>query len=337
MANTPAIMRVTGPGELPGRTKRAERETISHAMEYRTVGNSGLKVSAVGLGTNNFGFRMDSSQARPVIDEALQLGVNFIDTADIYARGESERIIGEVLGSRRHQVVLATKVGMPMSDSPQERGSSRRWLMRAIDASLTRLKTDYVDLYQLHAPDPLTPILETLQALDDLVTQGKVRYVGHSNFAAWQAADADWTARTEHLARPISSQLRLNLLDRAATKESLPACRRFGLGLIPYLPLASGLLTGKYRRGVTPEGTRLAKSSSAASILTEENFARLDRFEDFARTRHKTLLDLAFGWLLSHQEVSTVIAGATSAEQIRANVEAGQSRLIEAEIKDLPD
>jgi aryl-alcohol dehydrogenase-like predicted oxidoreductase len=294
-------------------------------------------VSAVGLGTNNFGTRMDLSQARPVVDEALELGVNFIDTADVYGRGGSERIIGELLGSRRHQVVLATKAGMPMSDSPHERGSSRRWLTQAIDASLLRLKTDYVDLYQLHAPDPVTPILESLEALDDMVKQGKVRYVGHSNFAGWQSADAHWTARTEHLATPISSQIRLNLLDRGASKESLPACRRFGLGVIPYLPLAGGFLSGKYRRGVTPEGTRLAKSAAAASILTEDNFARLDRLEEFAQPRHKTVLDLAFGWLLSHEEVSTVIAGASSAEQVRANVQAGECRITDAEVKELSE
>jgi aryl-alcohol dehydrogenase-like predicted oxidoreductase len=304
-------------------------------MEYRALGASGLKVSAVGLGTNNFGTRMDLSRARPVVDEALELGVNFIDTADIYGRGGSETILGELLGTRRQEVVIATKVGMPMSDAPHDRGGSRRWLMRAIDASLSRLKTDYVDLYQVHAPDPATPILETLQALDDLVTQGKVRYVGHSNFAAWQAADAHWTARTEHLATPISSQLAFNLLERQASREALPACRRFGLGLIPYSPLASGFLSGKYRRGVTPAGTRLAKHPNAGSILTEENFARLDRLDEFARRRERTLTELAFGWLLSHQEVSTVIAGASTAEQVRSNVAAMNWRLSDAELQEL--
>jgi aryl-alcohol dehydrogenase-like predicted oxidoreductase len=304
-------------------------------MNYRALGASGLKVSEIGLGTNNFGSRMDLSQARPVVNEALELGVNFFDTADIYGRGGSESILGELLGTRRQEAIIATKVGMPMSDSLHDRGSSRRWLMRAIDASLTRLKTDYVDLYQIHAPDPATPILETLQTLDNLVTQGKVRYVGHSNFAAWQAADAYWTARTQHLTMPISSQLAFNLLERGAVPEALPACRRFGLGLIPYSPLASGFLSGKYRRGVTPDGARLAKHPTAGSILTEENFVRLDRIEEFARRRDRTLIELSFGWLLSHQEVSTVIAGASSAGQVRSNIGASDWRLNDAELQEL--
>jgi aryl-alcohol dehydrogenase-like predicted oxidoreductase len=219
-------------------------------------------------------------------------------------------------------VVLATKVGMAMGDSPLERGTSRAWIMREVEASLLRLRSDYIDLYQLHAPDPDTPILEALEALDDLVRAGKVRYVGYSNFAAWQMADADWTARTWHLTRPISAQDHYNLLVREVERELVPMCRAFGLGLIPYFPLESGFLTGKYRLGATPEGARLGQSPRASRVLTPQNFERLGRLDAFAQDRGHTLLDLAFGWLLGHPEVATVIASASSPEQVRQNVQA---------------
>jgi aryl-alcohol dehydrogenase-like predicted oxidoreductase len=214
-------------------------------MELRRLGRSGLLTSVVGLGTNNFGTRLDEPSARAVLDQALELGITFIDTADVYGRGASEALLGKLLGPRRHDVVLASKVGMAMGDSPLERGTSRAWILRAVEASLLRLRTDYIDLYQLHAPDPDTPILESLEALDDLVRAGKVRYVGYSNFAAWQMADADWTARTWHLTRLISAQEHYNLLVREVERELVPMCRAFGLGLIPYFPLESGFLTGK--------------------------------------------------------------------------------------------
>lgn len=291
-------------------------------MELRRLGRSGLLTSEVGLGTNNFGTRLDEPSARAVLDQALELGITFIDTADVYGRGASEALLGKLLGPRRHDVVLATKVGMAMGDSPLERGTSRAWILREVEASLLRLRTDYIDLYQLHAPDPDTPILEALEALDDLVRAGKVRYVGYSNFAAWQMADADWTARTWHLTRPISAQDHYNLLVREVERELVPMCRAFGLGLIPYFPLESGFLTGKYRLGATPEGARLGQSPRASRVLTPQNFERLGRLDAFAQDRGHTLLDLAFGWLLGHPEVATVIASASSPEQVRQNVQA---------------
>ena len=237
-------------------------------MEYRRLGDSGLLVSGVGLGTNNFAGRLHDEAARAVLNEALELGVTFIDTADIYGRGSeeglgaSENQLGRLLAGRRQNVILATKFGHPMSESVYERGASRGWIVRAVEASLRRLRTDYIDLYQIHVPDPQTPIEETLRALDDLVRAGKVRWIGHSNFAAWQMADADWTARTHHLSRPISAQMHYNLLVRDIEAEVIPACRRFGLGVIPYFPLESGFLTGKYRpagEGQGPAGRERAR------------------------------------------------------------------------------
>ncbi|MGO9207760.1 MAG: aldo/keto reductase [Candidatus Limnocylindrales bacterium] len=302
-------------------------------MDYRRLGHSGLLVSEVGLGTNNFGTRLDKARGRDVLDQALELGVTFIDTADIYGRGASESLLGTLLGPRRQQVILATKVGMPMGASPYETGLSRRWIVQSLEASLRRLGTDWIDLYQLHQPDPETPIEETLRALDDLVRAGKVRYAGYSNFAAWQLVDADWTARTSHLARPISAQDHYNLLVRHIEPELLPACHALGLGLIPYYPLESGFLTGKFREGSTPPGARLSEGPRAGDVLTSDNFARLARLSQFAEERHHTLLGLAIGWLLSHAEVASVIASASSAEQVRQNVQASTWRLDASEIE----
>ena len=301
-------------------------------MELRRLGESGLAVSAVGLGTNNFASRLDDKAARLVLNEALEQGVTFIDTADVYGRsseegtGASESQLGRLLAGRRNRFVLATKVGMPMSDSPLERGASRRWILAEVENSLRRLRTDYIDLYHIHTPDLETPIEETLRTLDDLVRSGKVRYVGHSNFAGWQTADADWTARTEHLARPVSAQLHYNLLNRAIQTEVLPACAAHGLGVIPYFPLESGFLTGKYKAGGVGHG-RLSDSPRAADVMTATNFDRIGAFERFAAERGRSLLDLAFSWLLSQPSVVTVIASASTPEQVRANVAAAEWRL----------
>jgi aryl-alcohol dehydrogenase-like predicted oxidoreductase len=301
-------------------------------VEHRRLGHAGLTVPAVGLGTNNLGSRLDDKAAGAVLDAALELGVTFIDTADVYGRssgagaGASESQLGRLLAGRRQSVVLATKFGSPMSDSPDERGASRDWIVRAAEASLRRLGTDYIDLYQIHVPDPATPIEETLRALGDLVSAGKVRYVGHSNFAAWQIADADWTARTNGLARPISAQMHYNVLARSIQAEVIPACEAFGLGLIPYFPLESGFLTGKYRPGGVGTG-RLAESPRSAEILTGDNFDRLAGLEAFTAERGHSLLDLAFGWLLSQPIVGPVIASASSPDQVRANARAAEWRL----------
>jgi len=302
-------------------------------MEYRRLGHSGLVVSAVGLGTNNFGTRLDEDRTRSVLEAALDSGVTFIDTADSYGRGASESAIGRILGARRQEIVLATKFSSPMGDAPWQRGTSRRWITQAIDESLRRLDTDVIDLYQIHFPDPLTPIEETLRALDDLVTAGKVRYIGYSNVAAWQLVDGQWTARSVHLARPIAIQAAFNLLRRDVLQELLPAARAMGLGIIPYYPLESGFLTGKYRPGETLPGARLTGGPREAVVLTEANFERLARWEDFVAARGRSMTELAIGWLLSHPEVGPVIAGASSAEQVRTNVAAGEWRLDGAEME----
>ncbi len=292
-------------------------------MRFRQLGSSGLTVSVVGLGCNNFGSRLDVAASRRVIDAALDAGVTLLDTADTYGgKGGSESAIGEILGKRRERVVLATKFGSDMGDGERARGG-RRYVRRAVDASLRRLKTDWIDLYQLHRPDPLTPVSETLSALDELVKEGKVRYLGSSNFAAWQVADADWIASDLKVERFVAAQNHYSLLERGAEAELLWACEHFGVGLLPYFPLANGLLTGKYRRGEPmPEGTRLAGKE-----IDDATFETIELLEDFARLRKHSLLDLAFAGLLAQPSVASVIAGATSPEQVAANVAAGDWEL----------
>jgi aryl-alcohol dehydrogenase-like predicted oxidoreductase len=308
-------------------------------MDHRRLGESGLKVSEVGLGTDNFGMRMDQAAVTDVVNASLEVGINFIDTADTYGRMKSETMLGEALGVRRHQVVLATKFGNPTGGGPDQRGGSRRYVIQAVEASLRRLGTDYIDLYQLHWPDPTTPIEETLRALDDLVTSGKVRYVGNSNFAGWQIADADWIAREGRFNRFVSAQNNYSLLELGAAHEVIPACERFGLGLLPYFPLASGMLTGKYRRGeAAARETRLgawAGSPHAAQILTKANFDRIERLSAYAEARDRTLLELAFAWLLGHPVVPSVIAGATRPEQVKANAAAAAWRLTPEEVAEV--
>lgn len=299
-------------------------------METRNLGNSGLQVSAVGLGCNNFGGRTDLEAARLVVDRAIELGVTLFDTADVYGqRGGSEAILGQLLGARRQRIVLATKFSHAMDDAGWLRGASRRYIVSAVEASLRRLRTDWIDLYQLHDPDPATPIEETLRALDDLTHEGKVRYIGSSNFAAWQAVEADWTARQAGLSRFISCQNEYSLLVRDPERELMPAMRARGLGLLPYFPLASGLLTGKYRRDQPPpEGTRFASSRGLKDrYWTDRNWTLVERFEKFARERGHTLLELAFSWLLSRPETASVIAGATRPEQVEGNVQAAAWKL----------
>lgn len=295
-------------------------------MELRNLGRSGLRVSAIGLGCNNFGGRIDLEATRAVIHKALDVGVTLFDTADVYGeRGGSETSMGQVLGDARKRIVLATKFGMPMDDSGQSEGGSRRYIVSAIDASLHRLKTDWIDLYQLHQPDPRTPIEETLRALEDLSRAGKIRYYGCSNLPAWQVVEAQWTAKTLNLTGFVSCQDEYSLLMREAEPDLIPAMRAYGLGLLPYFPLASGLLTGKYRRNMPmPEEARLTKTQRLADrYLTDKNWKISEKLIDFAEACGQTPLRLAFGWLLARSPVASVIAGATKPEQIEQNAQAG--------------
>ena len=294
-------------------------------MEYRQLGHSGLEVSLVGLGTNNFGRRCDQAQSAAVLDRALESGINFIDTANIYSAGESETHIGHWLQGKRDQVLIATKFGMDIGDGPMQQGGSRQHIMASVEASLDRLQTDCIDLYQIHRVDRRVPIEETLRALDDLVRQGKVRYIGASNFDAWHLCEAEWVARTRHLNRFVSVQNYYNLLKREIEREVTPFCETYGVGIIPYFPLESGFLTGKYRRGETPpEGARLTGSPRGDDLLTDDNFDLLDRLSAFAQERGHTLLDLAIAGLAVQPAVASIIAGATTPEQVVANVAAAK-------------
>ncbi len=294
-------------------------------MKQRPLGPSGLQVSLVGLGCNNFGGRIDLDASRKVVHKALDLGITLFDTADVYGeRGGSETILGQVLGDRRGDIVLATKFGMPMDEAGVVKSASRRYILSAVEASLRRLRTDWIDLYQLHVPDPLTPIEETLRALEDLIRQGKVRYLGCSNLAAWQVVEALWTSRHLGFNAFVTCQDEYSLLVRDPERELLPAMRAYGLGLLPYFPLACGLLTGKYKRNAPlPEGARLTTTQRLADrYLTEANWQMVEHLEDFCATRGRSLLELAFGWLAARPTVCSVIAGATRPEQVEQNVRA---------------
>ena len=306
----------------------------SNRVEYRNLGRSGLQVSVVGIGCNNFGRRCDEEQTAAVVNQAIDLGVNLFDTADVYGgEGRSEVFLGKALEGKRQDVVVATKFGMKLREGPYTSRGSRRYVIQACEDSLRRLGTDYIDLYQMHAPDPSTPIDETLRALDDLVRAGKVRYIGHSNYAGWQAAEAEYVARALGTQRFIAAQNEYSLLNRAVEAELIPACRSYGVGVLPYFPLASGLLTGKYRRNEPPpEGTRLAAWGPAAGrIMNERNWDKVEGLEVFATSRGHTILELAFSWLLSEPSVGSVIAGATSAEQVTSNAGAAGWQLTAAE------
>jgi aryl-alcohol dehydrogenase-like predicted oxidoreductase len=306
-------------------------------MKRRRLGTSELEVSEIGLGCNNFGGRIDQAQTQAVVDAALEAGINFFDTADVYGGTRSEEFLGQALGRRRGEVVLATKFGLQMGGDPQAKGGSRRWVTQAAEDSLRRLNTDYIDLYQFHSPDPATPVEETLRALDDLVRAGKVRFIGNSNFDAGQMAQADATAKAAGLARFVSAQNELSLLSRAAEASLLPECARLGLGFLPYFPLAAGMLSGKYHRGEAPgEGTRLAGWGPRADrILNDANFARVEALAGWAEARGRTILDLAFAWLLGHPAIPSVIAGATSARQVQANAAAAAWALTPAEVAEV--
>jgi len=292
-------------------------------MTFRRLGRSGLAVSTIGLGCNNFGLRLGIDDSRPVVHAALDAGITLFDTADAY--GNSEEILGELLQGKRDDVVLATKFG---SDVRGRYGAdwgargSRRYIHRAVEESLRRLRTDHIDLYQLHRPDAQTPIEETLSALTDLVHEGKVRYIGSSNFAGWQVADAEWTARTRGFERFISAQNEYSLLERGIEVDLVPATEHYGIGILPYFPLASGLLTGKYQRGQdAPEGSRI-KAWGMSGQLTDDRFDIIEALDAFATERGLTLAGAAIGGLAAQPGVSSVIAGATSIAQLEANVAA---------------
>jgi aryl-alcohol dehydrogenase-like predicted oxidoreductase len=296
-------------------------------MEFRRLGESGLVVSVVGLGTNNLGMKLDDEQSLAVVDAAIGEGITLFDTSDSY--GASEERLGALLEGRRDDVVLATKFGSDVRRRGGDNGEdweargSRRYIRRAVESSLTRLRTDWIDLYQLHRPDPATPIDETLSALSDLVREGKVRYIGSSNFTGWQVADAEWTSRTRGHERFVSAQNEYNLLKRDVEDDLVPALEEYGIGLLPFFPLASGLLTGKYRRGeAPPKGSRI-EAWGRESLLTDAVFDVVEGLEAFAAARGISVLDVAIGGLAAQPGVASVIAGATSRAQVSANVAAG--------------
>lgn len=292
-------------------------------MEQRTLGNSGLRVSTIGLGCNNFGIRIDQAQTEKVVGAALDAGINFFDTADIYGGGgRSEEFLGKAIRTRRDEIIIASKFGIKLLDGADE-GASRSYVLRACEASLRRLGVEHIDLYYLHQPDRSTPIEETLSALDTLVRQGKVRYIASSNFAAWEITDAEHIARSRGFERFIAAQMEWSLLERDLEREVVPACTHHQVGLVPYFPLASGLLTGKYQRNrPMPEGSRLANSPSLAVVANDKNFERVEKLTRFAEECGHTLLELSLSWLAGQPSVSSVLVGATKPEQVKQNVAA---------------
>lgn len=305
-------------------------------MEYRRLGNAGVKVSLLGLGTNNFGQRCDYDQSKRVIDQSLDIGATHIDTANIYGGQKSEEFIGKALKGKRQQAFIATKFGMAMGQHPTMKGASRAHMMDQVHGSLKRLDTDYIDLYFLHQPDFDTPIDETMRAFDDLVTQGKVRYIGCSNFAAWQLSDANSAADQKNLTSFTSIQNHYNMLRREAETDVVPYCKFSGVGLIPFFPLASGMLTGKYKQGQpAPVGTRLAGGGYWASMLNEKNFKNVEKLEGFAKERGHTVGELAIAWLASNPTVCSIISGATKPEQVVENARGLEWKLKPEDMKEL--
>lgn len=305
-------------------------------MEYRQLGESGLQVSAMGLGCNPMGLEVDEAGAAAIIHRAIDLGVTFVDTANIYHHGRSEELVGKALRGHRHQVVLATKAGGAFDPEPNQGGTSRKHLLESIDASLRRLQTDYVDLFQIHHQDPKTPYDETMDALNDIVRQGKARYIGASNYLAWQVCESIWHAKTAHQASFSSVQMHYNLLYRDVELELLPLCQAYGLGFIPYFPMAGGFLTDTYRRGQpAPPGTRGAGRPTFARWTSDRNWDVKERLQAWASERGHTVSELAVAWLLTRPTLSTVIAGPESVDQLEANVRAIEWRLTPDELKEI--
>ncbi|MBI4187633.1 MAG: aldo/keto reductase [Chloroflexi bacterium] len=306
-------------------------------MEYRNLGCSGLKVSEIGLGGNTFGQRADEPTSLAIINHAIDIGINYFDTADMYTQGRSEELVGKAVKDRRSQVIIATKFARAMGDGPNNRGGSRYYIMKAVEASLSRLQTDYIDVYQMHLPDRTTPIEETLRALDDLVRTGKVRYIGCSNFAAWQLCEALWTSKANNLNSFVSIQNRYNLIDRSIEAELVPCCRAYNIGVIPWGPLAGGFLTGKYRQGkAAPPDARLARPMSLyGEVFTKANWSKLIKLEAFATEHGHNVGELAVSWLLAKPWVSTIIAGAKTVEQVVANAAGADWKLTAEEVAEV--
>ncbi len=298
-------------------------------MQYRNLGASGLKVSAIGLGTNQFGGKCDLETTKNIIAAAIEAGVNFIDTADIYQQGRSETFIGQALKAiRRDEVIIATKVRNPVGEGPNQRGTSRHHILNGIEASLKRLDTDYIDLYQIHAWDASSPVEETMRALDDLVRWGRVRYIGASNYTAWQLTHANAVAHERGWEKFVSVQPHYHMLERKIEQELVPACRYFGIGVLPYFPIAGGFLTGKYKRGEgAPAGSRGETSQYVQRYMTDANYDKVEQLTEFAIERGHSLNDLAHAWLLATPVVSSVITGATRVEHVISNAAAGEWEL----------
>lgn len=305
-------------------------------MKYRRLGSSGLKVSTVGLGTNQFGGKVDLRTTKEIINTAMDRGVNFIDTANVYQEGRSEEYIGKTLVRGRHKAVIATKFYHPTEEGPNQRGGSRQHILRAVEESLRRLNTDYIDLYQIHRWDGETPIQETMRALEDLLRSGKVRYIGASNFDAWQLTRANAVAELQGWTKFISIKPHYHILERGIEKEVLPACRHLDIGILPYFPLAGGFLTGKYVQDApVPPGSRGEEDPYVQSYMTPENFQILESLRAFAQERERGLNELAIAWLLSRPQVSSVIAGATKVDHVLDNIQAASWELSEEEIAEI--
>lgn len=306
-------------------------------MRYRQIGNSGLEVSVFGLGCTNFGVRLSDDEAAVIVHAAIDQGINLIDTANTYSAGKSEEAVGKALKGRRDEVVLTSKFGQPTGTGPMDRGGSRQHIMTAVEDSLRRLQTDHIDLYQMHIPDPAVPIEETLRALDDLVRQGKVRYLGSSCFDPGQVVEAEWTARQHGLERFVSTQCHYSLLTRDVEHHLLPMCDRYGVGVLPFFSLESGLLTGKYRAGADlPADARAAKFPQFFfGELSDENFAKIEALYQFAEARGRTLTELSLAALLPRPAVSSIIVGAMSTEQLAGSLAAADWELSAAEIEEV--
>jgi aryl-alcohol dehydrogenase-like predicted oxidoreductase len=307
-------------------------------MEYRNLGNAGVKVSAIGMGCNQFGGVVDRDGTKAILHRALDLGINFFDTANVYSAGVSEEFVGAALQGQWEGVVIATKGRFKMGEGPNDLGASRYHLTNAVEASLRRLGTDHIDLYQIHRWDEATPIEETMRALDDLVRAGKVRYIGASQFAAWQMSHSNDLAEVMGWERFVTVQAHYHLLEREVERELVPYCEYAKVGLLPYFPLAGGFLTGKYKRGEpAPAGTRGERSPYVQKYLTDVNFDKLDKLRAFAESRGRTLHNLAFAWLLSRDFVPSVIAGATRPEQVESNAAAVDWKLSSEELAELQE